>query len=332
MSELLHLDRVVADGYHNAFTDLLFWRGHYYLSFRKAQHHGITPPGTVVILRSADLTDWEPAAVLNTGGDDRDPKLVDAGDKIGVVFGTWFPRWNADSLTNGDEDLISHVSTSRDGLCWSAPKQVHGINYWLWRVLADGANGFYCAPYHFPGRARRTDRSIHLLHSDDLLEWRHLGTMRELDDQGEAVLYRSAPDTLRCIIRRNGSDGCSYIGESSAPYTDWQWRSLEVCIHAPVMLETETGWICSGRSRPGDLPPGTVEPDSGSHTSVWRIPDEGAAEHLLTVPSAGDCSYCGFAKAPNGDVLMSYYSQHDRMPLDGGMPTPADVYIARIKM
>ena len=54
MSELMALDRVVADGFHNAFTDLLFWHGHYYLSFRKAQHHGVTPPGEVSILRSAD--------------------------------------------------------------------------------------------------------------------------------------------------------------------------------------------------------------------------------------------------------------------------------------
>ena len=332
MSELMALDRVVADGFHNAFTDLLFWHGHYYLSFRKAQHHGVTPPGEVSILRSADLTTWHTAAVLSTGGDDRDPKLVDAGDKIGVVFGTWVPRWRAGSLPNSNDDLISHVSLSRDGLAWSAPAQVLGVNYWLWRVLADAANGFYCAAYHFPVRSRRLERSIHLLLSDDLLEWRNLGTMRELDDQGEAVLYRAKPDTLRCIIRRNAGDGCSFLGECAAPYHEWHWRSLGVCIHAPVMLETEIGWICSGRSRPRDLPPGTVPPDSGSHTSIWRIPETGGAEHVLTVPSAGDCSYCGFANAPDGTVLMSYYSQHDRLPLDGGMPTPADVYVAHIKV
>ena len=59
MSELVSLQRVVADGYHNAFTDLTYWQGHYYLGYRHAQTHAVDPPGDVIILRSADLTDWE---------------------------------------------------------------------------------------------------------------------------------------------------------------------------------------------------------------------------------------------------------------------------------
>ena len=35
MSELLRVDPLFADGYHNAFTDLMFWRGHSYLFVRR---------------------------------------------------------------------------------------------------------------------------------------------------------------------------------------------------------------------------------------------------------------------------------------------------------
>ena len=45
MSELVSLQRVVADGYHNAFTDLTYWQGHYYLGYRHAQTHAVDPPG-----------------------------------------------------------------------------------------------------------------------------------------------------------------------------------------------------------------------------------------------------------------------------------------------
>ncbi|MBT7161445.1 MAG: exo-alpha-sialidase [Victivallales bacterium] len=332
MAELLDLQRVVADGYHNAFTDLLHWHGHYYLAFRKSEHHGTKPRGKVVILRSTDLATWEECVCLSTGGDDRDPKLIDAGDRLGVIFGTWYPRWSADSLPNQEEDLICHVCLSRDGLAWSSPRQVWGPNYWLWRVFASKSEGFFCSAYHFAHRPNRTERSIHLMRSEDLLDWHCTGLMLQQDGPGEPVLYQPEPDTLHCIIRREGSDHNAWLGSSQAPYADWQWRDLGVMIHAPVVLEVDGQWLVAGRSRPADLPEGTVPPKSGSHTTLWRVPPQGRAEHLLTVPSGGDCSYCGLALAPDGNVLMSYYSQHEWLPLDGKQPTPADVFLATIRV
>jgi len=332
MAELLELRRVVADGYHNAFTDLRFWQGHYYLAFRRAEHHGTNPPGSVVVLRSTDLATWTECACLHTQGDDRDPKLIDADDRLGVVFGTWFPRWAAGSLANTPEDLISHLCTSRDGLAWSHPRQVYGVNYWLWRVFASRDEGFFCAAYHFPFRNHRSERSVHLLRSQDLFDWHLVGLMREGDGPGEPVLYQPEPGTLHCVIRREADDHRSWFGRSRAPYTHWEWNDMGVMIHAPVVLNVGDQWLVAGRSRPADLPPGTVPAESGAHTSVWRITAQGRAEHLITVPSGGDCSYCGLARTPDGDVLMSYYSQHERLPLDGRQPTPADVFLARLRL
>lgn len=332
MAELLHLRRVVADGYHNAFTDLLFWQGHYYLAFRRAEQHGTRPGGEVVVLRSADLDTWRECARLATGGDDRDPKLIPAGPTLGLVFGTWYPRWSANSLPNQAEDLICHMCLSRDGLAWSQPRQIYGPNYWLWRVFASAGEGYFCAAYHFAHRPNRPERSLHLLRSEDLLDWRSSGMILQGGSPGEPVLYQPEPGTLRCVIRREGEDHNSWLGSSQAPYTDWQWRDLGVMIHAPVVVQAGEDWLVAGRSRPADLPPGTVPADSGAHTSLWRLPATGRAEHLLTVPSGGDCSYCGLALDTEGLVRMSYYSQHERLPLDGGQPTPADIFLATIRI
>jgi len=329
MATLLDVTRVVSDGYHNAFTDLLQWREHYYLCFRTSENHGLAPPGEIVVLRSPDAKAWEVCGRMSTAGDDRDPKLVDLGDRIAVVFGTWYPRWSADSIANEAHDLISHVCFSRDGTSWSAPRQMWGPNYWLWRVFADG-EGYLCPAYHFPARATSNQsRSVHLLRSADLLNWHLVTVMRAGYNCGEPVLFRPDERTLRCVLRATEPDNHSWLGRSEAPYTEWEWADLGVMIHAPVVLKVGERWIVAGRSQPQDLPAGTVVPDSGHHTSVWALDDDGHIEHLLTVPSAGDCSYCGLAHGPEGEVLMSYYSQHERLPLPSGQPTPDDIFLAR---
>ena len=329
---LLQIRRIYGDGRHNAFTDLLFWKGHYYLGFRTAEQHGLLPNGDVLVLRSRDLHTWEPCARFDTGGDDRDPKLVNAGDRLAVMFGTWVPRWGdgTRSIPGLSHDMISHVALSRDGLCWSVPRQVHGVNYWLWRTLAT-EEGYWCAAYHFPVRQDRDRRSIHLLHSPDLLNWTLRSVMKVGGGCGEAALYRPAPNTLHCILRAEGGTDHSWFGMSVEPYTEWTWHDLGVMIHAPVVLPIAGRWIVAGRSRAEDLPAEVRPSDSGHHTSVWEIGDR-SATHLLTVPSAGDCSYPGLAIGPDGEAVMSYYSQHERMPLPEGMPVPADIFIAHFRV
>ena len=335
MTELLEVQRVFADGYHNAFTDLLYWKGHYYLSFRTAQSHGMPPAGDVVIYRSADLDAWELCALMDTGGDDRDPKLIDAGDRLGVVFGTWFPRWGDDTRTvaNATVDLVSHVAVSRDGVCWSTPQQVYGVNYWLWRILpAEG--GFYCAAYHFGRRDDRDMRTMHLLYSEDLLDWHLTCQMRSGGGCGEPVLYQPGAGQMHCVVRTLEPRHHSWIGHSKAPYTAWTWADLGVMIHAPVMLQVGGRWLVAGRSQEEDLPAGSYEQYGAQlthHTSVWEVVGD-RAEYLLTVPSGGDCSYAGLAAGPEGEVLMSYYSQHEWLPLPAGRPTPADIFLARFKI
>lgn len=335
MPNLTSVTRLFDDGYHNAFTDILRWNDHYYVSYRTAQHHSMPPNGDVVIYRSADLVDWELCGRFDTGGDDRDPKLIDAGDRLGVVFGTWIPRWGdgTRSIRNVETDLISHVAVSRDGKTWGAPRQIYGLNYWMWRILSD-QDGFYCAGYHFPVRAERDRRSVDLMFSDDLFEWKRIGQIRIGGSPGEPVLFRTNDKTLRCVIRTEQPDDHSWIGEAREPYENWNWTDLGVMIHAPVVLHVGDRWICAGRSKGEHLPVDAIpeDPDGRSHhTSVWDITDS-RAEHILTVPSAGDCSYCGLAHGPDGDVVMSYYSQHERFPLPSDRPTPADVYLARFTL
>lgn len=338
MAELVNVERLFSDGYHNAFTDLLWWQGHYYCCFRTAQTHGVSTPGDVVIHRSSDLRTWLQCARFDTGGDDRDPKLIDAGQRLGVVFGTWYPRWGSEgrSVRNMAYDLISHVALTRDGLCWSTPQQVYGVNYWLWRILPAADGGFYCPAYHFGRRDDRAMRTVHLLHSEDLLDWRLVVLMRSGDGSGEPVLFQPREKELHCVVRTLEPRHHSWLGVSRAPYIEWSWSDLGIMIHAPVVLQYDQVWLMAGRSQEEDLPAAALDSlgeqlrGTGHHTSVWLL-EEGKARHALTVPSGGDCSYAGLARGTDGEVLMSYYSQHEWLPLPDGPPTPADVFLARFR-
>lgn len=345
MAVLLGIERLFADGCHNAFTDLAFWNGRYYLGFRKGQTH-LGPAGDVLIYRTEDLKTWELCARLDTGGDDRDPKFIDAGRRLGVVFGTWVPRWGdgTRSLPSAPRaapprDLISHVCVSGNGTSWTPPRQVYGTNYWLWRILPT-SDGFYSAAYHFGRPDEVLMTTLNLLHSENLFEWRLVCVMRVGGGVSEAALYQPEPGRMCCIARTDAPDFHSWIGRSEAPYTEWSWADLGVMIKAPAVLKAGDRWIAAGRSQRQDLPEDSRPDESAfgpddrrkqGHTSVWEIKGS-AAGHVLTVPSDGDCSYPGLALGPEGEVLMSYYSQHAWRPLPSEPPTPADICLARFRL
>ncbi len=338
MSELVELHRIVADGYHNAFTDLTRWRGQTYLCYRAAQSHGIDPPGDVVVLRADELSGWTQVACFDTGADDRDPKfVVDGEDRLAVTFGSWYPRWrSAKSLPNAEHDLITHVSTTRDGTCWSTSRQIYGVNYWMWRIFRDAEGVFWCPAYHFGRRDDRDMRTVQLLRSDDLLDWRLVGLMRSGGGPGEPVLFAPEPGQLACVARTLEPRHHSWLGTCQDVSGDWTWNDLGVMIHAPVALQHDGRWLIAGRSQEEDLPAGHFTSyreqgdPNGHHTTVWEL-DGTKARHLLTVPSGHDCSYCGLVAGTDGTVWMSYYSQPERLPLPAHRPTPADVFVARLR-
>ena len=70
----------------------------------------------------------------------------------------------------------------------------------MWRLLAaDGA--YWCAAYHFGRRDDRDMRTVHLLRSDELFDWRVLTQMRSGGGPGEPVLSAPESSALQCIVR-----------------------------------------------------------------------------------------------------------------------------------
>lgn len=61
---------------YNAFTDLTYWNGYYWLVFRTGEGH-VSPNGKIVVYRSTDAENWDEIQKISQNGLDlRDPRVV----------------------------------------------------------------------------------------------------------------------------------------------------------------------------------------------------------------------------------------------------------------
>src|SRR5438270_2788437 len=128
--QLVSVVKIWDQGAHNAFTDLIRWRGKWYCTFREADAH-VGGDGKVRVLESADGKAWGPGSLIAEEGIDlRDPKLsITPDDRLMIVAGG--------SIYGGTKTLKGRrprVAFSKDGREWTAPRAVLDEGEWLWRV------------------------------------------------------------------------------------------------------------------------------------------------------------------------------------------------------
>jgi len=346
MARILRQVTVVRDGQHNAFTDLQFWQDCYWVSYRKGAAH-VSLDGEAVISVSVDRTRFREVAHLKVPGDNRDPKLVPMSDER---MATIFPSWVGGHTRR---HLQQYVSFTNDGFNWETPVPILEPHWWLWRVVKHEGR-YYGTAYTYRHRTTGEERcnSTDFVVSDDMLHWERISQIGSDDLKlGEAGIHFQ-PDGEAWVVSRSGSAGqSSYFCTAKPPYTEWHINSLNTLIHAPVILEHEGSLYVSGR-RNAEMEGDTSFPFLDRYSlGVWRLQrddsGQGSVEPVLRIPAAGDCSYPGLIKDPQGRICLSYYSQHayhmgvEPYPFrreaeapynTGGLLTPDDVYFAELEL
>src|SRR5207249_6577425 len=126
--ELVEVRKIWDWAPHNAFTDLLRFKGRWFCVFREGKAH-VSPDGALRVITSKNGEDWTSAALLTYGGADlRDAKITVTPDRRLMLSGAAALHQPA---------ALSHQSLawfSKDGQTWSAPIQIGDPNMWLWRV------------------------------------------------------------------------------------------------------------------------------------------------------------------------------------------------------
>ncbi len=301
---------------HSAFTSLIQFKGDYYCSFREGESHIFDKEGKaegkVRIIKSSDGVHWESVALLNKNGYDlRDPKLsITSTGKLMVIIGGSI--YEDKKLTG----RIPQVSFSEDGHVFTDPVPVrindsagNGID-WIWRVTWEDEVG-YAAMYSL---IDNDEASLWLLSTKDGINFNLITRFDIPGFPNEATIRFDANGDMLMMVRREKGNQKGYWGRSSAPFTEWTWKEMDMRLGGPDFISLEDGLIVMGtRSHYTSFPKTVLLTGKGSEKF----------QEVYVLPSGGDTSYPGFIVV--GDQLwVSYYSTHET-PL-------ATVYLAKIPL
>ena len=284
---------------HNAFTDLIRYRGSWLCTFREGQAHA-SPDGVIRILTSYDGVAWKSAALLKSSIEDlRDPKFSITPDGRLMLSGVGALH---------KPNPVSHQSYSwfsKDRRTWSDAVPVGEPDFWLWRMTWHKGIG-YCVGHEFVKK-----QTLRLYRSRDGQRFETL--VANFYDQGgpnESKLIFLPDDTALCLMRRREN---ALLGTARPPYVEWEWKDAGCRIGGPDMLQLPDGRIIAGvRLYDGNI----------WRTSLcWLNQETGRLDECLKLPSGGDCSYTGLAWH-EGLLWVSYYSSHEGKTA---------IYLARIK-
>ena len=253
---------------HSAFTSLIKFKGDYYCSFRRRIAHfrqGGKAEGKVRIIKSSDGINWESVALLNKSGYDlRDPVSITPTGKLMVIIGGSIYE---DRMLTG---LVPQVSFSDDGRVFTDPLSAkiddsasNGYG-WIWRVTWEGEVG-YAAMY-----SPRDDgeANLYLLSTRDGVTFDLITGFDISGFPNEATIRFDAKGDMLMMVRREKGNERGYWGKSSAPYTDWTWKEMEVRLGGPDFIHVNDDLIVMGtRSYYTSFPKTVPGPETAARSS-----------------------------------------------------------------
>ncbi len=309
---------------HNAFTDLVRWRGAWWCTFREADGH-VSDDGRIRVLTSRDGERWESSALIEEKGLDlRDPKFsVTPDDRLMIVCGRKSPG------PRTKESFKSAVLFSTDGRNWTTPTVVLA-GAWLWRVDWHQGVAYGVAYGSIDGLGRREpeapDWKTNLYRSKDGLNWELVSQLAVAGLPNETTVRFLANGEMLAMVRREGGDRMGWIGIARPPYKRWTWHENNYRFGGPNFIQLPDGSIIAGTRDYTALP---VTPDGRSagstaaRTIIGRlVPPMYTFEPFVTLPSAGDNSYPGLVWH-DGMLWVSYYSSHEGK---------TSIYLAKVKL
>lgn len=300
-----NIRRVYHNGEHNAFTDLIRWNGHYWLTFRSCPDgHMVHPTSSIRILTSRDLKQWEEVHRFSvTKRDTRDPHFLAFAGKLFIYTGTWY---SGDTTLPRDQyDLNKHLGYAvwtEDGKTWSEPQQLEGTyGHYIWRAAAHDGKAYLC------GRRNRHHAQVYgerdlvqsaMLQSDDGLVWRYHSLFQP--NRGDETAFLFEEDGRLLAVSRSGSDPAQLL-TSKPPYREWTRDDLTEYVGGPLLVRWGEDYLVGGRR----------STNRGPKTTLYFLED-GKLRPAAELPSGGDNSYPGFVSLSETSGVVSWYSSHEK--------------------
>ena len=300
--------RVFENGEHNAFTDLIRWKGQFWLTFRSCPSgHAVDRAASIIVLRSDDAKQWEKVHQFSVPDrDTRDPHFLEFKGKLFVYTGTWWSGVDG-ILPRAQYDINKHFGFAvwtEDGKSWKGPKPLEGTyGHYIWRAASHKGKAYLCArrkrghSEEESGAGGTKIMESAILESEDGLNWRFLSLFQQ--QRGNETAFQFLQDDSVLAVSRAGKD-LAQLAKSKPPYREWTRRDLPAYIGGPLLARWGNRWMVGGR--------GSTE--RGPKTILyWLINDK--LQPFAELPSGGDNSYPGFIALDNERGLVSWYSSHE---------------------
>ena len=316
------VDKVVADGRHNAFASFTKWKSQYWLAFRKGSGH-IARDGDVVVLSSSDAHGWEEVIRFDVGGDDRDPQLVATGERLWLYI---------NSLKDGLFKIF--VSSTDDGRQWSPPQPVFRDDFILWKPVAH--DGRLYAGAHRSGTDDQ--RLSHLVTSANGLEWEQVSSIREGTGESETALSFDKAGHLTAFLRDQTTVGGAIL-EASPPFTQWAQRPAGVHLSGQAVYTFADITYVFSRVFACDPPVEAAAARSAlpervdQATMVYTYEGGALQPYCLLGPLAGnhDSSYATAVREGDEMLVVFHRSAHEYAGEFRGTDA-ADLFLARVPL
>ena len=323
---------------HNAFPDIIRFKGKFYCTFREATGHvpGNGQDGKIRVIESENGKEWKSVALLEEKNIDlRDTKFPVMPDgRLMLTCGG--SDYDGDSLM----EWHTRVMYSQNGTDWTAPRKVRGIptNNWFFRLTWSGDTGYVasnvCGANPFTGTVNQKDRKLVIFKTTDGMNYEQVsGNIAPFPEACEATIRFKDDKSMIIVIRNNrrGNDfrsGMSDFAKSGfdplswtdwgvfrsgmfafakPPYKEFNYMRIGHSMNGPNILPLENGkWLIGTRESPFERPEGR----EGTSTVLLSIDEDGIYKRLFELPSGGDASYPGFVIYQD-KLWIAYYSSHE---------------------
>ena len=286
---------------HNAFTDIILFRGKWFCVFRESDSHGGTNNGIIRLITSTDTVSWTSVHIWEESGVDlRDPKLsiTPEGSLMLLAGGSYYMRGRYDSCQ-------SRVSFSKDSKNWTSLIPILSPNDWLWRITWFEGKAYGVSYRLLNPKDRSKEWLLTLFESDDGINYRLVTDLMVPGYPSETTLRFTSRGEMVALVRRGmPNNDQAWIGISIPPYDSWRWTVLNRSIGGPNFVILPDGMMWAAGRYTFLTTYGSIE-----NTVVTSL-NELLKGPYLVLPSFGDTSYPGMFY--HEDFLyVSYYSSHE---------------------
>lgn len=323
--EVQNVRRVFHNGEHNAFTDLIRWKGKFWLTFRSCPDgHMVFSTSRIIVLNSENARTWQEVYTFSVPlRDTRDPHFLAFKDQLFVYTGTWYS--GEGELPRNKYDINKHLGygvKTADGTNWSKPFQLEGTyGHYIWRAATHDGKAYLCARRKRgyseaeSGAGATPIMETAMLESEDGINWRYCSLLQTTKGNETAFLFHKN-DELLAISRTQGREPALLV-QSSPPYQEVTRKALSEYIGGPLLARWGNELIVGGRRIT----------NAGTRTILYWL-HEDTLHEFADLPSGGDTSYPGFVELHDGGGLVSWYSSHEK---DATGKTITAIYLANLK-